>query len=502
MPRDAKGKRTKIVATIGPASDSPEMLRKMIRAGMDVVRMNFSHIPESAYEEKKELIKTIRQIATEEDVVVAIMADLQGPKIRIGQLNPDTIPIKPGDVLTLTSREDYDQSKGEIPMPHPEVIHDVRAGHRLLLDDGEIEMRVQTRTNTDLVAEVVHGKELKSRKGVSVPETRLSLSALTEKDRRDVMFALEQGVDYIAMSFVRNADDMRELRWLVKYMQGNVGLIAKIEKAEALEVFEDILEYSDGIMVARGDLGIEIPAAQVPIYQKYIIEKCNNAGKPVITATQMLSSMVDSPRPTRAEASDVANAIFDGTDAVMLSNETASGNFPLEAIETMTAIAEMSESHLYDSSNRRVWSERGLQGVESIADAISYSTTQMAKAIKAKLIVSCTWTGYTARRVARERPSTPILCVTPNKVTFYQMALVWGVLPIMVHEFGSIDEMLALVEDSSRNAGYTNNGDLLVVIGGVPFGEGGNTNFVKIHTVGEAVTSSGKLFYPPAPPKA
>jgi pyruvate kinase len=315
----------------------------------------------------------------------------------------------------------------------------------------------------------------------------LSLSALTEKDRRDVVFALENGVDYVAMSFVRNADDMRELRWLVKYHKGSAGIIAKIEKAEALQNFDEILEYSDGIMVARGDLGVEIPPAEVPIYQKHIIERCNHQAKPVITATQMLSSMVENPRPTRAEASDVANAIFDGTDAIMLSNETASGLHPVESVETMTAIAEISETHLDDGDGARlIWKARGLKGVESVPDAISYATTQMAKATNAKMIVSCTWTGYTARRVARERPSTPILCVTPNSLTYHQMAMIWGVFPILVPEFGSIDEMLAMVERAVLENGFARNDDLLVIIGGVPFGEGGNTNFVKIHTVGEA----------------
>lgn len=488
MARSINGKRTKIVGTIGPSSENPEILRKLVRAGLDVVRLNFSHIPETKYDDTVKLIATIRQIAKEEDVVVAIMADLQGPKIRIGKIEPDPMPIQRGDIITLSSRDKLDQSKKEIPLPHPEVIHDVRAGHRLLLDDGEIELRVQSRTNTDLVCEVINGKKLSSRKGLSAPETRLSLSALTEKDRRDVIFAIEHNVDYVAMSFVRNADDMRELRWLIKYMQGNVGLIAKIEKAEALVAFEEILEYSDGIMVARGDLGVEIPAAEVPIHQKHIIERCNLVGKPVITATQMLSSMVDSPRPTRAEASDVANAIFDGTDAIMLSNETASGNFPLEAVETMTAIAEISEAHLYDEGGPgHIWERRGLQGLASISDAISYATTQMANTIKAKLIVTCTWTGYTAQRVARERPSTPILCVTPNQLTYNQQALVWGVVPLLVEEFGSIDEMLDLVEKAALKAGYVKQNDTLVIIGGVPFGEGGNTNFVKIHTVGESV---------------
>jgi pyruvate kinase len=488
MSRTLRGKRTKIVATIGPSSDNADILKKMIRAGLDVVRINFSHITAERYPYVAELIQTIRQLSQEEAKVIAIMADLQGPKIRLGELNPDPLPIQRGDTIIITSRKDYNQTKGEIPMPHPEVIQDVRVGHRLLIDDGDIEFRVKRATRTDLECEVVVGNELKSRKGVSVPNSSLSLSALTDKDQQDVKFALEQGVDYVAMSFVRNADDMRRLRFLVDHLHGDAGLIAKIEKAEAISAFDEILDYADGVMVARGDLGVEIPAAEVPVRQKEIIEKCNYAGKPVITATQMLSSMVNNPRPTRAEASDVANAIFDGTDAVMLSNETASGNFPLQAVETMAAIAEISEQHLYDSGKWQAGAGNDLSGVESIPDAISYATNQMARAIKAELIVSCTWTGYTARRVARERPATPILCITPNKLTYHQMALVWGVVPVLVEEFGNIDEMLTTVEEAALNGGYARMDDHLVIIGGVPFGAGGNTNFVKIHTIGEAST--------------
>lgn len=487
MSRDAHGKRTKIVATIGPASDSPEVLRTMIRAGLDVVRINFSHIAPEDYDSVVQLIQTIREIAAEEAVVVAIMADLQGPKIRLGVFEPDPYPIKAGDQVTITSREDYDITQGELPMPHPDVIRDVRAGHRLLIDDGEIELRVKNTSGTDLVCEVVYGNLLQSRKGVSVPQTPLSLSALTPKDERDVQFALKQNVDYVAMSFVRHADDMRRLRFLVEHFNGNAGLIAKIEKAEAITAFDEILDYSDGIMVARGDLGVEIPAAEVPIQQKAIIARCNEAGKPVITATQMLSSMKFSPRPTRAEASDVANAIFDGTDAVMLSNETATGNYPIQAVETMTAIAEISEKQL-DKTRRNSYPMHTIMGSESSPNAISSAAQQMARAIDAQLIVTCTWTGYTAQRVARERPATSILCVTPNPIAYQKMALVWGVIPVLVPEFGNIDQMLDIVEQAALGGGYANQNDRLVIIGGVPFGVGGNTNFIKIHTIGEAST--------------
>lgn len=483
MVAQISGKRTKIVATIGPASSSPEMLRTLIQTGMDVARINFSH---GEHETHGQVIQLIRQIAQEEGRVVAVMADLQGPKIRLGKLNPDPIVLQVGEELVLTLRENPDQSKRHLPLPHPEFVKDVRAGQRLLIDDGEIEVKVTSRNSTDLVCEVIVAGNLKSRKGVNAPETKLSLSSLTDKDREDAVFALQQRVDYIAMSFVRSADDMRELRWMVRHLGGDVGLIAKIEKAEAIESFEEILEHVDGVMVARGDLGLEIPAAEVPIQQKRIIRLCNQIGKPVITATQMLNSMIINPRPTRAEASDVANAIFDGTDAVMLSGETASGKYPVEAVQTMVEIALTAEAHLDESREAASWQSMGEKGRESISDAISHATSVMARILDAKLIVTSTWTGYTALRVARERPSTPILCVTPNPQVYRRMALVWGVVPMIVKEFHTIDEMIdVVIKAAYEEAHLVETGDVLILIGGFPFGQGGQTNLVKIHQVGE-----------------
>jgi pyruvate kinase len=485
MLRSLKNKRTKIVATIGPTSQDEETLRKMIRAGLDVARINFSH---GSQEGHAEVIKRIRKVAQEEGAVVGVLADLQGPKIRLGKLENDGIDIQPGDQIILTTRENPDQSKRQLPLPHPEFIVDVHAGNRLLLDDGELEMVVRSTTGDALVCEVVVGGLLKSRKGVSSPDAKLSsLSALTEKDRDDAVFALKQGVDFMAMSFVRNADDMRELRWLLRHHGGDVWLIAKIEKFEAIDNFENILKHSDGIMVARGDLGLEIPAAEVPIQQKRIISMCNKVGKPVITATQMLNSMIESPRPTRAEASDVANAIFDGTDAVMLSGETASGKYPVEAVTTMAAIAAISEKNLpyYGKHPERETTRVSRSSGNLTANAISFATKQIADILGAKLLVTSTWTGYTARRVARERPNTPILCVTPNNATFNRMALIWGVLPMMVDEFHTIDEMLRVVVTAAQEAKYVETDDIMVIIAGVPFGAGGHTNFLKVHRVGD-----------------
>ena len=474
MLQNMKNKRTKIVATIGPTSSDEDTLRELIRAGLNVARINFSH---GTQEQHGEVIARIRRISSEEGAVVGVLADLQGPKIRLGKLDPDPINIETGDAIVLTCNDNPDQSKKHLPLPHPEFIRDVRAGNRLLLDDGEIEMIVRSATSDTLMCEVVVGGALKSRKGVASPDASLgSISALTEKDRNDAIFAIAQGVDFIAMSFVRNADDMRELRWLVRHEGGDVWLIAKIEKFEAIDNFPAILEQSDGIMVARGDLGLEIPAEEVPIQQKHIIQACNSAGKPVITATQMLNSMITSPRPTRAEASDVANAIFDGTDAVMLSGETASGKYPIESVQTMAAIARKSEQHLQNfgsNPERKLSRISRAENENSTANAISYSTTQIADAIGARMIVTSTWTGYTARRVARERPQTPILCVTPNQVTYNRMALIWGVLPILVEEFHTIDEMLKVIVQTAQNAGLVHFGDVMIIIAGVPFGAGG-----------------------------
>ncbi|PJF44023.1 MAG: pyruvate kinase [Phototrophicales bacterium] len=480
-------KRTKIVATIGPASSSEDTLRAMIRAGLNVARINFSH---GTHQQHGEVIQRIRRISAEENTVVGILADLQGPKIRLGKLDPDPIEIKPGDQIVFTSRPNPDQSKRHLPLPHPEFIRDIRPGNRLLLDDGELEMIVRSSTADSLTAEVVIGGALKSRKGVSSPDASLkSMSALTQKDREDAIFALEQGVDFLAMSFVRTADDMRELRWLLRHHGGDVWLIAKIEKYEAIDNFEEILSQSDGIMVARGDLGLEIPASEVPIQQKRIIQLCNRVGKPVITATQMLNSMIESPRPTRAEASDVANAIFDGTDAVMLSGETASGKYPVEAVATMAEIARISEQHLinYGTFMRSDFPQFNEKDDPDniIANAISIATTNIADSVGAKMIVTSTWTGYTARRVARERPNTPILCVTPNSSTFNRMSLIWGVLPMLIEEFHTIDEMLQLIVEAAQNADLVETNDIMVIIAGVPFGAGGQTNFMKIHRVGE-----------------
>lgn len=480
-------KRTKIVCTIGPASQEPGMLRAMIRAGMDVARINFSH---GAHEIHARNIANVRRVAEEECAVVAILADLPGPKLRLGNLVQDPLELTAGDQVTLTARQELDPEQPfVVPLPHPDVIAELKIGDRLLLDDGQLEFVVRGKPDGDVLCEVVNGTMLSSHKGVSVPDTKLSMSSITEEDREHVKFALEQNVDYIAMSFVRSGDDIRELRWLVRHLKGDAALIAKIEKAEAITNFDAILDQADGIMVARGDLGVETPAEFVPVHQKKIIRRCNEAGKPVITATQMLQSMIDSPRPTRAESTDVANAIFDGTDAVMLSGETAVGKYPLQSVEMMARIAQIAEQYLHDHVELHPaelsLKELRLEKNRSIPAAISHVTAEIARMLDAKLIVASTWSGYTARRVARVRPSTPILAVTPNRITHQRLALVWGVMPVMVAEFATIDEMIDVVTRTAENEKLVEEGDLMVIIGGVPFGVSSQTNFLKVLSVGE-----------------
>jgi pyruvate kinase len=476
------GKRTKIVATIGPASRDPETIRQMIRAGMNVARINFSH---GDHETHGETIDRVRRVAQEENAVVAILCDMQGPKIRIGKVANEPLMLKKGDKVTLTL-DSVPGENGLISLPHPEFVRDIKVGMQLLLDDGNLELLVVGTVARGLICEAVVGGALSSRKGVTAPTARLTLSAITDKDREDIEFALKSHTDYLAMSFVRSPEDIRELRWLIRHLGGDVAVISKVEKHEALETIESIIAVSDGIMVARGDLGVETPAEEVPMHQKRIIRLCNAAGKPVITATQMLNSMVDNPRPTRAEASDVYNAILDGTDAVMLSNETAAGKYPVIAVETMAGIARIAEGNLSKATREhRTIYKPDSEGRQAISDAISQSTCQVAEALGAKAIITTTLTGYTTRRVAKERPTTQVICVTPNEVTQRLMALVWGVTPLLMPEFTTIDEMIASVVKASQEAGLVNDGDSLVIIAGVPFGIGGQTNFLKIHTVGE-----------------
>ena len=476
-------KHTKIVATIGPASYDPETLRAMIHAGMNVARINFSHGDHQAH---GETIDHIRRIAAEEGTVVAILCDIQGPKIRIGDLKNEPMMLVPGDTITLTLDRVLGKN-GLVSLPHPEFVRDIEAGTTLLLDDGNLQFSVAEAGGENLVCKVVIGGGLKSRKGVSAPNARLTLSAITDKDRADIEFALSKDCDYMAMSFVRSADDIRKLRGMMKRLDQDAAIIAKIEMGEALDNIEEIISVCDGIMVARGDLGIETPAEEVPFHQKRIINLCNDAAKPVITATQMLESMTDNPRPTRAEASDVYNAILDGTDAIMLSAESASGSYPVRAVEVMSQIATIAERDLQNHYLRLPRSPAENVGAsrDYVSDAISRATFDISQVINPTAIVTTSISGYTTRRVAKERPRTPIICMTPSATTQRRMALVWGVIPLHVDEFNTIDEMISIIIRAAHDKGLVERGDRLVIIAGVPFGIDGQTNLIKIHVIGE-----------------
>ncbi|RME39168.1 MAG: pyruvate kinase, partial [Thermoflexia bacterium] len=407
----------------GPASRDPEVIRGLLRAGMDIARINFSH---GDLETHARAIATVRRVAQEEGRTVAVLGDLQGPKLRVGELPPEGGPLRAGEEVVLSPTP---YAPGRLPVPHPEILADLKEGQRILLDDGQMELRVVRPGRKGVRCRVVVGGRLTSHKGLNLPGAFLRISALTEKDRRDARFAVEQGLDFLALSFIRAARDLLELRELLReWGAPDLPIVAKIEKAEAVEAFEEILEVADAVMVARGDLGVETSPEEVPFYQKHLIRLCNRVGKPVITATQMLQTMIEHPTPTRAEASDVANAVLDGTDAVMLSGETAVGAYPVEAAQTMVRICTSAEAHL----RPEVFLHELECPVTSVTEAISRATVEIAAEVGARAILTATMSGTTARMVARYRPPIPILAATPMPRTRMRLTMVWGVTPVLV----------------------------------------------------------------------
>jgi len=491
MVNSAHETRTKIVCTIGPSSNDLRILRDMIREGMDVARINFSH---GSREELRDMIQSVRAAATEERAAIAILADLQGPKLRIGNL-VRPIDLSTGDWFALTS-EPADGTDHVVHLPHPELIASAVRGSHWLLDDGTIELVVRETRPNAVVAQVVVGGTLSSRKGVHAPGATARIAALTEKDRDDARLAVAEGVDLIGLSFVQSADDLGQLRRLVDDLPGGraIQLLAKIEKREALEALDDILGIADAIMVARGDLGLEIPAEEVPVRQKQIVHACHREGVPVIVATQMLESMIHAPRPTRAEASDVANAILDGADAVMLSGETAVGQYPVRAVSVMREISEKTEQGVQGPPRGSL--PRGSE--TRIADAVSEATARVASAVGASLIVTVTASGYTARRVARERPRQSIVALTPDPIVYRQLALVWGVAPYEIASFTSADEMIEGAERALRESGCIAEDDVIVLTAGHPIGGRGTTNLLTVHHVGESTLLPHKPSTPTA----
>ena len=469
-----RSKRTKVVCTIGPASRDPETLRAMIRGGMNVARINFAHGTQA---EHRGDIASLRRLAREEGAVVAVMADLQGPKIRIGLVDPEPRPLHAGERVVLSARAERG-APDEVSFPHPEAIATLKANDRLIIGDGDLQLIVEKPGRDELVCLVSVAGDLYSRRGVSVPPGTALGAPVTPKDKEDAAFALDQGVDFLALSFVRRGQDILELRRLVVDRSERVGIVAKIETRQALEDFPSILDAADAVMVARGDLGTEVPVEQVPFHQKEIIRRSNAAGKPVITATQMLQSMMDHPEPTRAEASDVANAVLDGTDAVMLSGETAIGRYPVLAVEMLTKIASTVEERMLGSVGRPGLGDAAHR--EPITDAISHATATIARELGASLILTSTFSGYTARQVARERPAQPIIAFTRDDHTLRQMALSWGVVPFLLPSSPHTDALLAAMIREVLARGLARKGDLMVITGALPQGGGGSTNFLKV----------------------
>tara|TARA_A100000164_G_scaffold375847_1_gene411682 strand:+ start:16 stop:1806 length:1791 start_codon:yes stop_codon:yes gene_type:complete len=472
-------RRTKIVATIGPSTQSEEVIADLIKAGVTTFRLNFSHGDHKDHEER---IKTIRKVSEKLNLDVGILQDLQGPKIRLGRFREGPVKIKKGDKFTLTSNE-VECTKSIANVTYNKLAQEVTEGKRILLDDGKIEMIVEKVDipNNLLKCKVTVGGVLSNNKGVNFPDVQLSVKALTDKDIEDLEFGLTAGVDWIALSFVRNPSDINEIKNLINKNGQSIPVVAKIEKFEAIDQIDSILPLCDGVMVARGDLGVEMPAEEVPLIQKELIRKANTLGIPIITATQMLDSMASNPRPTRAEVSDVANAILDGTDAVMLSNETAVGDYPIEAVETMATIA------------RRIERDYPLKAIEShlpstIPNAISAAVSNIARQLDAGAIIPLTKSGSTARNVSKFRPPTPILATTTERSVARRLQLVWGVTPLLVQDDDRTARTFSIAMQLAQEMGILKQGDLVVQTAGTLTGISGSTDLIKVGLVRKVVT--------------
>jgi pyruvate kinase len=476
-------RKTKIVCTIGPASESVEKLTQLMEAGMNVARLNFSH---GDFEEHGARIKNIREAAEITGNNIAILLDTKGPEIRTNNMKDGAIELVAGNDI-IVSMTEVEGTSEKFSVTYVGLIDDVEPGSKILLDDGLIGLEV---TKIDKSAGEIHTKilnsgTLKNKKGVNVPGVAVKLPGMTEKDANDIRFGIEQGIDFIAASFVRRASDVLEIKQLLEDNNAShIHIIPKIENQEGVDNIDEILEVSDGLMVARGDLGVEIPAEEVPLVQKLLIKKCNTLGKPVITATQMLDSMQRNPRPTRAEASDVANAIFDGTDAIMLSGETAAGSYPVEAVQTMNNIASRAEEAL---NYKEILSKRSKDSEHSITDSIGQSVAHTALNLEVKAVITPTGSGHTARMISKYRPEAPIVAVTYDASIQRQLALVWGVYPRLSQKSESTDEMLDVAVQEGVNSSIVTHGDLVVITAGLPVGEAGTTNIMKIHVIGDVL---------------
>ncbi len=467
--------RTKIVATIGPASSSPDVIRQMVTAGMSVARLNFSH---GTYEQHAQMVQLLRSVSAELDTPITLLQDLQGPKIRVGQIPDGKKVLIPGERLTLVAEHDFHNQPQTVAIDYPYLAKEAQSGTPILMDDGLLELQVEQIEDHQIHCRIVQGGILESRKGVNLPSLDLQLPSLTEKDRQDLDFGLSQGVDWVSLSFVRRAADIHSLKaLLVQHGAADVPVMAKIEKPHAIANLEAILEACDAIMVARGDLGVEMSAEKVPKLQKQIIRACNKRKLPVVTATQMLDSMIRNPRPTRAEASDVANAIIDGTDAVMLSGESAVGQYPVKAVEMLARIATDVEPDLNFVNNPPAHFDE--------THALSEALSAIQDVLPLKCIAAFTSTGYTAMMAAGERPRNPVIAITPFEKVYHRLNLVWGVKPILIdHQVESFEELVSQAQSYLLAKEFVDYGDKILIIGGIPTQQPRGTNFIKIHRIG------------------
>lgn len=467
-------KKTKIVCTLGPATSSEEMIKELCLSGMDIARLNFSH---GNHEGHGEMISKIKKVREELGLPIAILLDTKGPEIRTGLAeNGKEFTLVKGEQVIVTT-EDVPCNSTIISVTYQNLPEDVSVGGSILIADGLIELKVKKVEDDKVICEVVNGGELGSRKGVNLPNVKLKLPAITEQDRADIIFGINEGVDFIAASFIRNAEAIREIRGIIHDCNSDIAIIAKIENMEGMENLDEIIAEADGIMVARGDLGVEVEPETLPYIQKTMIQKCNEAFKPVITATQMLDSMIRNPRPTRAEVTDVANAIYDGTDAIMLSGETAAGKYPVQAVQMMAKIAKESETH-YESITSDKKNEYQASN-EDVSCAISYSAVATAGRLDAKLIIASSFSGYTARLVSKYRPKCPVIGLSPLDRTLRKMQIYRGVQPLKVKEVNSTDHLLDEAVKTVRQHDYVNVGDVVILTAGVPAGKSSVTNMIK-----------------------
>lgn len=472
-------RKTKIICTLGPATDQPGVLKQVAEEGMDVARFNFSH---GSYEEHGARFDALCKVREEVGRPIAALLDTKGPEIRLRDFANGKEYLEKGQTFTLTTRE-IQGTKDIVSISYKGLPNDVEVGSRILIDDGLIEMRVEEKNETDIVCRVLNEGPVSNKKGVNVPDTRLSMPYLSDKDREDIIFACKTGYDFVAASFVRSADDVFEVRKVLSENNGSqIRIISKIENKEGVDNIDEIIEASDGIMIARGDMGVEIPGEEVPVIQKMIIKKMYKAGKQVITATQMLDSMMKNPRPTRAEISDVANAIYDGTGAIMLSGETAAGKYPVESVTMMAKIAERTES---DIDYKKRFSVMESAPHATVREAISHATVMTAHDLKSEAIVSITMSGSTARRVSKYRPDSPILGCSVNEQVLRQLNLAWGVTPVKIEKKDDTFKLFDHALDQAKAKGLLKDGDIAVITAGIPLGVEGSTNMIKVQKVGE-----------------